>query len=170
MITPNAIELQYCYSVLNVSRGECFNESNDYYSQTQKVVAELNIIRACFESFIPIIVLILVGPSIEIYGHRLLMLISTFGNEISSLYIPSSFAGFLHRRIISIGWSIMALCWTLGSQFPYFNPYYTIIFGVPMMIGGEPLAEFICDCYTCHITSTQNRSFRLLLVIEYFFI
>ncbi|XP_065226358.1 uncharacterized protein LOC135849736 [Planococcus citri] len=145
MITPNAIELQYCYSTLNVSKEDCFNQSNDYFGQTQKVVAELNIIRACFESFMPIIVLILVGPSIEIYGHRLLMLISTFG------------------------WSIAAFCWALGSYFPYFSPYYTILFGIPMMIGGEPLAEFICDCYTCHITSTQNRSFRFGMVSASFF-
>ena len=81
MITPNAIELQYCYSVLNVSKEDCFNKSYDYYDQTQKVVAELNIIRSCFESFIPSIVLILVGPFIEVYGHRLLMLICTAGNK-----------------------------------------------------------------------------------------
>ncbi|XKL67795.1 hypothetical protein PGB90_003286 [Kerria lacca] len=140
-VLQNAIELQYCSSVLNIPQSQCSNTTTEIENQIQRFTTVFQTVRSVFEVGIPCILSFFAGPWSDTHGRKPLLLASL------------------------IGYFISYALWTWGTSLTSLPPHYFILFSIPSSLcGGFTLLILSSFCYVCDITTIHNRSHRLGLL------
>lgn len=81
-VLQNAIELQYCSSVLNIPQSQCSNTTTEIENQIQRFTTVFQTVRSVFEVGIPCILSFFAGPWSDTHGRKPLLLASLIGKYV----------------------------------------------------------------------------------------
>lgn len=139
-LVPNIIELQYCRTVLNISKEECFNHTNKYETDIQTVTSTFLMMETFIKVLLPAAATSFVGPWSDTYGRKPLILASCLGYVVSNLL-----------------WT-----WLTSTSL---HPLLFLLAYVPVgLTGGTSLFELASSCYICDIIEPESRTVRLAIL------